>query len=94
MGIDLMPRHGGFGLRYNWAGWRGLRQLTKLDLPLMNDGEEIPAKVCEQIATIIEANAEWYNHEYGSPKEGGGYGEAPAAEHAEFWRNSTGVEVW
>jgi len=94
MGVDLMAKSGKT-LQYNWTGWRGIRQLAQkyfplMDLPMLNDGEEIPARDCIRIGGAIEHDWEWYNHEYG----GGGYGEKPAAEHAEFWKMSNGVEVW
>ena len=94
MGMDLEPHHGGNRLHYNLAGWGAIRKLAwlkcKVTLPCLNEGEEIPADICWCIGNGIEEHAEWYNNQFG----GGGYGEAPAAEHAWFWKNSTGVSVW
>ena len=93
MGVALIAKSGD-SLDYNWTGWKGICKLAgesaDTNLPMVNDGDEIQPSVCIRIGEAIEANADWYNREYG----GGGYGKAPADEHAKFWKMSNGVEVW
>lgn len=89
MGMDLLAKNGKT-LRYNFSGWRGIAEISDVDLPRFNDGDLIEAEDCVKIGQAIEDSSEWYNKEYG----GESYGENPAAAHAEWWKTSGGVEVW
>ena len=95
MGFDLAAKNGTW-MRYNISGWRALHKMVEeVDFPTLNEGELISASDCKVVAEVIEKNAVEYNDEFGGlPKEKGGYGEAPAAEHAKWWRDSGGAEVW
>lgn len=92
MGMCLVAKSDGSSLSYNYTGWKVINQLAVYDLPGTNDGELIEAEECRQIADAIEADADRYNVDFGGKDSD--YGEAPAKEHAAWWRNSNGVEVW
>ena len=101
MGMDLLPRRGKNSIHYNWSGGRSL--ITLLDgygvdtteFAGNNDATPICAATCRAVADAIEARRDQYNSLYGgTPKDQGGYGDDPATDAAEAWRNAGGVRQW
>lgn len=99
MGMDLIPHSDEESLHYNWGGWRALgnflasHNVELNEFSSMNDGDLISAATCEKVACVIRTHDSEYNELFGGcTKKDGGYGLAPALEHAEIWRKSGGMK--
>jgi len=104
MGVDLIPKNkNSHGLKYNWSGYRYICQFAlRHGVPTeefvygivgITSSEFISAETCRKMAKAIEANAAEYNAAFGGNPEPSGYGDAPAEEHARFWRESQGLRI-
>jgi len=75
--------------RYNIYGWFNLRQSLEAlafeyELPDHNGGVRVPAKICKEIADLIESNPDafaWMDKDY-------------QLDSVSWWRNCGGYRVW